>query len=43
MIETRKLCVAFGPVSILEQVDLDAPPGAVLGVVGHNGAGKTTL
>ena len=43
MIETRKLCVAFGPVSILEQVNLDAPPGAVLGVVGHNGAGKTTL
>ena len=43
MIETRKLCVAFGPVSILEQVDLDAPRGAVLGVVGHNGAGKTTL
>ena len=43
MIETRKLCVAIGPVSILEQVDLDAPQGAVLGVVGHNGAGKTTL
>lgn len=43
MIETRKLCVAVGPVSILEQVDLDAPQGAVLGVVGHNGAGKTTL
>ena len=43
MIETRKLCVAIGPVSILEQVDLDAPRGAVLGVVGHNGAGKTTL
>ena len=43
MIETRKLCVAVGPVSILEQVDLDTPQGAVLGVVGHNGAGKTTL
>lgn len=43
MIETRKLSVAIGPVSILEQVDLDAPQGCVLGVVGHNGAGKTTL
>ena len=43
MIETRKLCVAVGPVSILEQVDLDASQGSVLGVVGHNGAGKTTL
>jgi branched-chain amino acid transport system ATP-binding protein len=43
MIETRKLCVAVGPVSILEQVDLDASQRSVLGVVGHNGAGKTTL
>lgn len=43
MIETRQLSVAVGPVSILEQVDLQATPGAVIGVVGHNGAGKTTL
>lgn len=43
MIEARQLCVAFGPVAILEQVSLAAAPGAVLGIVGHNGAGKTTL
>ncbi|MEP7098877.1 MAG: ATP-binding cassette domain-containing protein [Burkholderiales bacterium] len=43
MIETRALCVAFGPISVLEQVDVRAASGTVLGVVGHNGAGKTTL
>jgi len=43
MIETRALCVAFGPISVLEHVDVHAASGTVLGVVGHNGAGKTTL
>jgi len=43
MIELRQLCVSIGPVSILEQVQLKAEVGAVIGIVGHNGAGKTSL
>ncbi|WP_353070586.1 ATP-binding cassette domain-containing protein [Actinomadura opuntiae] len=33
----------FGPVRALDGVTIAAPPGTVLGLLGHNGAGKTTL
>ena len=33
----------FGPLTILEGVNLRIDEGDRIGVVGHNGAGKTTL
>lgn len=33
----------FGPLTALDRVDLDAPPGRVTVILGPNGAGKTTL
>ncbi len=32
----------FGDLWALRDLDLDIPPGSVLGLLGHNGAGKTT-
>ena len=32
----------FGPIAALAELDLDVPPGTVVGLVGPNGAGKTT-
>jgi ABC-2 type transport system ATP-binding protein len=37
------LHVAYGTTWALDGVDLEAPRGSTIGVLGHNGAGKTTL
>ncbi len=42
-IEVTDLTVAYGDHPVLWDVDLEVPPGVLMGVVGPNGAGKTTL
>ena len=34
---------AFGPVTVLQDINLMVNEGDRIGIVGHNGAGKTTL
>ena len=43
LIEARDMTVRFGKVTALDGLDLVAPPGEVLAILGLNGAGKTTL
>ena len=42
-IRTEKLCKQFGKTTVLDQVSIHIPTGAIYGLVGNNGAGKTTL
>ncbi len=42
MITTRGLRKVYGPVTVLEGIDLDVGRGEVFGLLGPNGAGKTT-
>jgi branched-chain amino acid transport system ATP-binding protein len=41
--ETRKLTMAFGGLTAVDQVDLHLHAGETLGLIGPNGAGKTTF
>jgi ABC-2 type transport system ATP-binding protein len=41
-IDAENLGKRFGDLWALRELDLDVPPGTVLGLLGHNGAGKTT-
>jgi lipooligosaccharide transport system ATP-binding protein len=41
-IEMRGVVKRFGPVTAVDGLDLDVPPGICLGLLGPNGAGKST-
>jgi ribose transport system ATP-binding protein len=42
-LSARQLTKAFGPVTVLQDVDVDFFAGEIHAVVGENGAGKSTL
>lgn len=42
-LQIRNLRFNFGKENILEDINLDVPPGGFIGIVGPNGSGKTTL
>ena len=43
VIRAKGLTKAFGDKLLLENVDIDIPRGAIVGIIGPNGAGKSTL
>ena len=43
VIRTQELRKGYGENLLFEDLTLDIPPGAIVGIVGPNGAGKTTL
>lgn len=43
LIRLEEVHRAFGPLTVLESVNLRIDEGDRIGIVGHNGAGKTTL
>lgn len=42
-VQVRNLCVNYGKVSALTDINLTVPQGEYLGIIGPNGGGKTTL
>ena len=42
-LRARGLRLAYGGRAVIEELDLDVPPGAVTAIVGPNACGKTTL
>jgi len=43
VIEAENVSRAFGDRLVIDGLNLDVPPGSLVGVIGPNGAGKTTL
>jgi len=43
IVEARGLSRTFGKLRAVDNIDLDIPAGAVVGLIGPNGAGKTSL
>lgn len=42
IIQTERLCYAYGGRQVLHNIDLQVPAGSVFGFLGPNGSGKTT-
>ena len=43
MLQAKGIVMRYGPRTAVDGVDLEVPPGEILGLLGPNGAGKTTL
>jgi branched-chain amino acid transport system ATP-binding protein len=43
LLEVRGLCLSFGGIAALDEVDLSLAAGEIHGLIGPNGAGKTSL
>jgi ATP-binding cassette ChvD family protein len=43
VIRANDVAKAFGDNLLVEDMNFDVPPGAIVGIIGGNGAGKTTL
>jgi sulfate-transporting ATPase len=43
VIQTNQVSKAYGDRLLFENINLNFPPGSIVGIIGPNGAGKTTL
>jgi len=42
-LQIRGLTAGYGPIPVLDHLDLDVAPGDIVGILGANGSGKSTL
>ena len=42
LLEIRDLCVNYGPIQAVRNINMDVDEGSIVALLGANGAGKTT-